>query len=109
MSVSALCWALAAFMQSCMLSQYGQKQLQYTWLNTTRKKGLFFLTLIFLGCSFALNYQYEGSSVGPLSWFFVILPVAFFLQVLSFYLLRPYFVLIWCVAMLGGLIFTLVY
>lgn len=72
------------------------------------EKGIIFLTLIFLGCSFALNYQYEGSSVGPLSWFFVILPVAFFLQVLSFYLLRPYFVLIWCVAMLGGLIFTLV-
>lgn len=107
MSVAALCWALSAFMQGCMLSQYGQKQLQYVWLNKTWKKRLFFLTLIFLACSFVLNYYYEGSSVGPLSWFFVILPVAFFLQLLSFYLLRPYFVIIWCGAILAGLILTL--
>ena len=107
MSFAALCWALAAFMQSCMLSQYGQKQLQYAWLNKTWEKRLFVLTLIFLVCSFVLNYCYEGSSVGPLSWFFVILPVAFFLHVLSFYLLRSYFVIIWCGAILAGLIFTL--
>ncbi|WP_336040952.1 hypothetical protein [Acinetobacter dispersus] len=107
MSFAALFWAFAAFIQACMLSQYGQKQLQYAWLNTARRKLLSFSALIFLACSFGLNYWYEGSSVGPLSWLFVILPAAFFLQVLGFYLFRKYFVKIWWGAMLAALIFTL--
>lgn len=107
MSFAALFWAFSAFIQACMLSQYGQKQLQYAWLNTARRKLLSFSALIFLAYSFGLNYWYEGSSVGPLSWLFVILPAAFFLQVLGFYLFRKYFVQIWWGAMLAALIFTL--
>ena len=107
MSFAALCWALVAFIQACMLSQYGQKQLQYAWLNASRRKLLVFSAIIFLACSLGLSCWSEGSSVGPLSWIFVILPAAFFLQVLGFYLFRKHFVQIWCCAMLAALIFTL--
>lgn len=96
MSFAALCWALVAFIQACMLSQYGQKQLQYAWLNASRRKLLVFSAIIFLACSLGLSCWSEGSSVGPLSWIFVILPAAFFLQVLGFYLFRKHFVQIWC-------------
>ncbi|MBJ8417304.1 hypothetical protein [Acinetobacter courvalinii] len=106
MSFAALCWALVAFIQACMLSQYGQKQLQYVWLNASRRKLLVFSAIIFLACSLGLNCWSEGSSVGPLSWVFVILPAAFFLQVLGFYLFRKHFVQIWCCAMLAALVFT---
>jgi hypothetical protein len=108
MSLAALFWAFAAFIQACILSQYGQKQLQYTWLNASRKKLLSFSAVIFLTFSFVLNYLYEGSSVGPLSWLFVILPAAFFLQVLGFYLFRKCFIQIWWGAMLAAFIFSLV-
>lgn len=107
MSFAALFWAFALCIQACMLSQYGQKQLQYAWLNATWKKLLSVSALIFLALSFGLNYWHEGSSVGPLSWVFVILPAAFFLQVLSFYLFRKYFAVIWGIAILAACVFTL--
>lgn len=106
MSFAALCWAFAAFIQACMLSQYGQKQLQYAWLNATWKKLLSFSAVICLGFSFWLNYLHEGRSVGPLSWLFVLLPAAFFLQVIVFYIFRKYFMQIWWGAMLAAFIFT---
>ncbi|WP_038344155.1 hypothetical protein [Acinetobacter sp. A47] len=106
MSLAALFWAIVAFMQGCLLSQYGQKQLQYVWLNQTRKKLLGFSALIFLAGSLGLNCWHEGSSVGPLSWLFVILPAAFFLQLFSFYLLRTYFIQLWLAAMLVAIFFS---
>lgn len=106
MSFAALFWSLAAVMQGCMLSQFGQKHLKYDGLNQNLKRVLSWLTALFLVLSLLMNCHYEGSSVGPLTWLFVILTTAFFLQVLSFYLFRKYFILIWLGAIIFAFIFT---
>ena len=106
MSFAALFWAITAMMQCCMLSQFGQKQLQYGWLTQHVKKLLYIVTIVFLMLSLLLNCRYEGSSVGILSWFFVILTAAFFLQTFAFYWFRKHFALIWQGCMMLALIFS---
>ncbi|MEG0481804.1 MAG: hypothetical protein RR575_01840 [Acinetobacter sp.] len=108
MSFAALFWSVAALIQCCMLSQYGQKQLQYQWLNASCKTVLFWITILMFIISFAMNCLYEGSSVGALTWLFVILTTAFFIQVMSFYFLRKYFVLIWLGVVILAVIFTVI-
>ncbi|SUU68117.1 Uncharacterised protein [Acinetobacter baumannii] len=70
MSFASLFWAIAAMMQACMLSQFGQKKLQYSWLTSTSRRVLYRATILFLLSSLFLNCSFEGSSVGVLSWFF---------------------------------------
>ncbi|MCH7313187.1 hypothetical protein [Acinetobacter sp. ANC 3882] len=108
MSLAALFWAIAALIQCCMLSQFGQKQLQYQWLNASRKTAMSCVTVIFLGLSFVMNRLYEGTSVGPLTWLFIIIPTAFFIQVISFYLLKGALIFIWLGSIICALIFTIV-
>ncbi|VCX06295.1 hypothetical protein BANRA_00783 [Acinetobacter baumannii] len=69
MSFASLFWAIAAMMQACMLSQFGQKKLQYSWLKSTTRRILYGITILFLLSSLFLNCSFEGSSVGVLSWF----------------------------------------
>ncbi|VCX77129.1 hypothetical protein BANRA_03166 [Acinetobacter baumannii] len=69
MSFASLFWAIAAIMQACMLSQFGQKKLQYSWLKSTSRRILYGTTILFLLSSLFLNCSFEGSSVGVLSWF----------------------------------------
>lgn len=47
MSFASLFWAIAAMMQACMLSQFGQKKLQYTWLTSTSRRVLYGTTILF--------------------------------------------------------------
>ncbi|QER39717.1 hypothetical protein F2A31_08320 [Acinetobacter suaedae] len=96
MSFASLFWAITAFMQSCMLSKFGQKHLQYTWLQSERnKKYLIIVCVVMFIISLWMNYRFEGLSVGLLTWLFVIIPTAFFIQVLFFYRLRGYFLFLW--------------
>ena len=69
MSFASLFWAIAAMMQAYMLSQFGQKKLQYSWLKSTTRRILYGITILFLLSSLFLNCSFEGSSVGVLSWF----------------------------------------
>jgi len=108
MSFAALFWSVAALIQCCMLSQYGQKQLQYQWLNASRKTVLAWATALMFIISFVMNCLYEGNSVGPLTWLFVILTTAFFIQVMSFYLFRKHFVLIWLGASIVAVMSTMI-
>lgn len=47
MSFASLFWAIAAIMQACMLSQFGQKKLQYSWLKSTSRRILYGTTILF--------------------------------------------------------------
>ena len=108
MSFASLFWAIAAMMQACMLSQFGQKKLQYSWLTSTSRRVLYRATILFLLSSLFLNCFFEGSSVGALSWFFAIVTTAFFLQIIVFYFFRKYFIPIWLMVIVVAIIFSIV-
>ncbi|HAV3581469.1 hypothetical protein V6347_12390 [Acinetobacter baumannii] len=108
MSFASLFWAIAAMMQACMLSQFGQKKLQYSWLKSTTRRILYGITILFLLSSLFLNCSFEGSSVGVLLWFFAIITTAFFLQIIVFYSFRKYFIPIWLMAIVVAIIFSIV-
>ncbi|VCY87197.1 hypothetical protein BANRA_00670 [Acinetobacter baumannii] len=107
MSFASLFWAIAAIMQACMLSQFGQKKLQYSWLKSTSRRILYGTTILFLLSSLFLNCSFEGSSVGVLSWFFAIITTAFFLQIIVF-IFRKYFIPIWLMVIVVAIIFSIV-
>lgn len=88
MSFASLFWAIAAMMQACMLSQFAQKKLQYSWLKSTSRRILYGTTILFLLSSLFWNCSFEGSSVGVLSWFFAIITTAFFFKLLFFIFLE---------------------
>ncbi|MFW6558886.1 hypothetical protein [Acinetobacter baumannii] len=108
MSFASLFWAIAAIMQACMLSQFGQKKLQYSWLTSTSRRVLYGTTILFLLSSLFWNCSFEGSSVGVLSWFFAIITTAFFLQIIVFYFFRKYFIRIWLMVIIVAIIFSIV-
>ena len=107
MSFASLFWAIAAMMQACMLSQFGQKKLQYSWLKSTSRRILYGTTILFLLSSLFLNCSFEGSSVGVLSWFFAIITTAFFANY-CFLFFRKYFIPIWLMVIVVAIIFSIV-
>lgn len=108
MSFASLFWAIAAIMQACMLSQFGQKKLQYSWLKSTSRRILYGTTILFLLSSLFLNCSFEGSSVGVLSWFFAIITTAFFFANYCFLFFRKYFIPIWLMVIVVAIIFSIV-
>ncbi|MDC5513837.1 hypothetical protein OHX06_10690 [Acinetobacter baumannii] len=106
MSFASLFWAIAAMMQACMLSQFAQKKLQYSWLKSTSRRILYGTTILFLLSSLFWNCSFEGSSVGVLSWFFAIITTAFFFQIIVFYFFRKYFIPIWLMVIVVAIIFS---
>lgn len=107
MSFASLFWAIAAMMQACMLSQFGQKKLQYSWLKSTSRRILYGTTILFLLSSLFWYCSFEGSSVGVLSWFFAIITTAFFFKLL-FLFFRKYFIPIWLMVIVVAIIFSIV-
>lgn len=107
MSFASLFWAIAAMMQACMLSQFGQKKLQYTWLTSTSRRVLYGTTILFLLSSLFLNCSFEGSSVGVLSWF-CHNHNRFLFSNYCFYFFRKYFIPIWLMVIVVAIIFSIV-
>lgn len=108
MSFASLFWAIAALMQSCMLSKFGQKHLQLAWWDSQQIKQIMVIScFVFLAISMWMNYRFEGLSVGLLTWLFVIVPTAFFIQILLFYRLKKKFLLLWKLSLLAAVIFSI--
>ncbi len=96
-------------MQACMLSQFAQKKLQYSWLKSTSRRILYGTTILFLLSSLFWNCSFEGSSVGVLSWFFAIITTAFFFSNYCFFIFfRKYFIPIWLMVIVVAIIFSIV-
>ncbi|MCK4087313.1 hypothetical protein NVT87_10070 [Acinetobacter radioresistens] len=96
MSLAAILWAIVAMMQLCMTSQIGIKKLNNNFLAFNHaRSSLKILSFIFMGVSLYLNCLDNGVSVGIISWFFLIITSAFFLQILFFYHFKKWVFLIW--------------
>lgn len=96
MSLAAISWAMVAMMQLCMTSQSGMKKLGYPFLSFHYTQSLLkIFSCIFLGISLYLNCLDNGLSVGIITWIFLIITSAFFLQFLLYYHFNRWFFLIW--------------
>lgn|SRR5690606_1673379 len=96
MSLAAILWAMVAMMQLCMTSQSGMKKLGYPFLNFHYSQPLLkIFSCIFFGISLYLNCLDNGISVGIITWIFLIITSAFFLQFLLYYHFKRWFFLIW--------------
>ena len=107
MSLAAITWAMVAMMQLCMTSQTGRKNLQYNFLSLSYIQSLLkMLSCIFFGISLYLNYLENGLSVGIVTWFFIIITSAFFLQFLLYYHFKRWFFLIWVFLFFLSVLYT---
>ncbi len=96
MSLAAILWAMVAMMQLCMTSQSGMKKLGYPFLNFYYSQPLLkIFSCVFLGISLYSNCLDNGISVGIITWIFLIITSAFFLQFLLYYHFKRWFFLIW--------------
>lgn len=96
MSLAAISWAMVAMMQLCMTSQSGMKKLNYNFLTSHYVQSLLkIFSCIFFCISLYLNCLDNGLSVGIITWIFLIITSAFFLQFLLYYHFKRWFFLIW--------------
>ena len=96
MSLAAISWAMVAMMQLCMTSQSGMKKLSYNFLNFRNARSLLKIcSVLFLALSLYFNCLDNGFSVGIMTWIFLIITSAFFLQFLFYYHFKRWFFLIW--------------
>jgi hypothetical protein len=92
MSLTAILWAIVAIMQLCMTSQSGMKKLNYNFLTFHyAQSSLKICSVIFMGISLYLNCLDNGLSVGMITWIFLIITSAFFLQFLFYYHFKRWF------------------
>lgn len=96
MSLAAILWAIVAMMQLCMISQSGMKKLNYNFLTFNyAQSSLKTFSFIFIGISLYLNCLDNGLSVGIITWIFLVITSAFFLQFLFYYHFKRWFFFTW--------------
>ena len=92
MSLAAILWAMVAMTQLCMTSQSGMKKLGYPFLSFHYAQALLKIySVICLALSLYLNCLDHGLSVGIITWIFLIITSAFFLQFLLYYHFKRWF------------------
>ncbi|MGC3819221.1 DUF3325 family protein [Acinetobacter sp. G11] len=109
MSLAAILWAIVAMMQLCMTSQSGMKKLNYNFLTFDyAQSSLKICAFIFMGISLYLNCLDHGLSVGMITWIFLIITSAFFLQLLFYYHFKRWFFFAWIFLFFLSVLYSLI-
>jgi len=108
MSLAAILWAMVAMMQLCMTSQSGMKKLGYPFLSFHYAQALLKIySVICLALSLYLNCLDHGLSVGIITWIFLIITSAFFLQFLLYYHFKRWFFFAWIFLFFLSILYSL--
>ena len=109
MSLAAISWAMVAMMQLCMSSQNRKKKPNYNFLTFHYTQSLLkIFSCIFLGISLYLNCLDHGLSVGMITWIFLIITSAFFLQLLFYYHFKRWFFFAWIFLFFLSVLYSLI-